>query len=119
MLSARDGTGNGIGSRNGTGSGMGGSGGSSTIPSGGIKTSSLPIPELLKATDRGGIKHYNLTLQRAQHDFFNGVKTDTFGINASYLGPTLLMKNGDSISVNYTNNLGELVTMHGHGMHNL
>ncbi len=107
----------GCGSSSGIGNGMGGSEGSSTIPSGGIKTSSLPIPELLEATDRGGVKQYDLTLQRAQHDFFNAVKTDTFGINASYLGPTLLMKNGDSISINYTNNLGELVTMHGHGMH--
>ncbi len=112
-----NGMGNGNGAGNGTGTGGGSNNGSSTIPSGGINTSSLPIPTLLTPTDRAGVKHYDLTLQKAQHDFFNGVKTDTFGINATYLGPTLLMKNGDSVSVNYTNNLGELVTMHGHGMH--
>ncbi len=109
---------NGMGNgNNGNGAnGMGGSQGS-TLPSGGIKTKSLPIPALLSGDDRGGVKHYDLSLQKAQHDFFNATKTDTFGINATYLGPTLLMQNGDEVSVNYSNNLGELVTMHGHGMH--
>ncbi len=92
--------------------------GTSTLPPEGVKKSkSFPIPELLTPTDIVGTKHYNLTLQQAKHDFFNGVKTDTFAINSTYLGPTLLMKNGDRVSVNYTNNLGEVVTMHAHGMH--
>jgi len=77
----------------------------------------LPIPELLKPTSKNGVQHYDLNVQKAQHTFFDGIKTDTYGINSSYLGPTLLMQNGDKVSINYTNNLDEEITMHGHGMH--
>jgi len=82
-----------------------------------IKAKPLPIPELLKPTERAGIKHYDLTVQEAKHDFFEGIDTDTFAINSTYLGPTLLMQNGDTVSINHKNNLKEEVTMHGHGMH--
>lgn len=104
----------------GCGRGMGGGmmgGGSSTIPDGGIKHKPLPIPVLLQGSMRAGTKHYDLDVRRAKHDFFNNILTDTFGINGSYLGPTLLMRNGDNISVNYSNHIGESITMHGHGMH--
>lgn len=93
----------------------GGNDSSSTV--GNIKSKELPIPELLNSTDKEGIKHYNLNLQKEKHEFFSGVETDTFAINSTYLGPTLLMQNGDKVSINYKNDLGELVTMHGHGMH--
>lgn len=83
--------------------------------SGAVK--SLPIPELLHPTDKKGIKHYDLTIKEATHNFFMGVDTDTFSINSTYLGPTLLMQNGDTVSVNYKNTLSEVITMHGHGMH--
>lgn len=95
--------------------GCGGGGSSSTARN--IKSKELPIPELLNSTDIEGIKHYNLNLQKEKHEFFSGIETDTFAINSTYLGPTLLMQNGDKVSINYKNDLGELVTMHGHGMH--
>ena len=94
-----------------------GAGGGSSTPASGIKSKALPIPELLNPTDKEGIKHYDLNVQKAKHDFFSGIQTDTFAINSTYLGPTLLMQNGDIVSINYKNNLGEAVTMHGHGMH--
>ena len=77
----------------------------------------LPIPELLSPTNKDGIQHYDLKVQESQHTFFDGIKTDTYAINSTYLGPTLLMQNGDKVSINYTNNLQEKITMHGHGMH--
>jgi FtsP/CotA-like multicopper oxidase with cupredoxin domain len=77
----------------------------------------LPIPKLLKPIQRNGVKHYDLNVQKAKHTFFEGVQTDTYAINSTYLGPTLLMQNGDKVSINYTNNLQETITMHGHGMH--
>lgn len=99
-----------------SGGGMMG-GGSSSLPPGGIKIKDLPIPALLKPVERNGVQHYDLQIQRAEHDFFKDMMTKTFAINGTYLGPTLLMKNGDHVSVNYQNRLGELITMHGHGMH--
>ena len=77
----------------------------------------LPIPALLRPVERNGIKQYDLTLKNAQHTFFSGISTDTYAINGTYLSPTLLLQRGDTVSVNYTNLLGETVTMHGHGMH--
>ncbi|SFZ97589.1 Multicopper oxidase [hydrothermal vent metagenome] len=82
----------------------------------------LPIPELLKPNKKNGVQHYDLNVEEAQHTFFDGIKSDTYAISSTsisntYLGPTLLMQNGDKVSINYTNKLRESITMHGHGMH--
>ncbi len=77
----------------------------------------LPIPELKIPTDIGGIKHYDLNIVEAKHSFFEGIDTNTYAIDSTYLGPTLLLKKGDNISINYTNKLNVETTMHGHGMH--
>ena len=78
----------------------------------------LPIPTLLRGVDRDGVKHYDLTINRAKHSFFDNVKTDTYAFSGqTFLGPTILLENGDDVSINYKNNLGEPTTVHGHGMH--
>ena len=78
---------------------------------------SLPIPELIEGVENNGVMHYDLEIKQAQHTFFEGILTDTYAISSTYLGPTLLLKDEDDISINYTNNLPEETTMHGHGMH--
>ncbi|HFQ62482.1 MAG TPA: copper oxidase [Epsilonproteobacteria bacterium] len=95
----------------------GGSSSSSSTSSGSTTTVALPIPDLLKATDKNGIQHYDLTIQEEEHSFFDGINTQTFAINGTYLAPTLLIQDGDNVSINYTNTLTEDTTMHGHGMH--
>ncbi len=83
-----------------------------------VKTSALPIPGLLKPITKNGVQHYDMDIKEAKHAFFEGKLTDTFAINDStYLGPTLLLQQGDRVSINYKNNLKETITMHGHGMH--
>ena len=77
----------------------------------------LPIPELLRGTERGGIKHYDLNIVEAEHTFFEGIKTKTYAMNGTYLGPTLLLEKGTDVSINYKNRLSVETTMHGHGMH--
>ncbi len=78
----------------------------------------LPIPTLLRGVDKNGVKHYDLTINRAKHSFFDNVKTDTYAFGGqTFLGPTILLENGDDVSINYKNNLGEATTVHGHGMH--
>ena len=77
----------------------------------------LIIPPLLTPTDVAGIKNYNLNIQKAQHTFFEGFDTATYAVNGTYLAPTLKVTNGDQVSINFTNNLDEPTTMHGHGMH--
>ncbi len=81
------------------------------------KSKALPIPTLEKGVVRNGVRHFDLTIKAATHSFFDGVQTATWGINADYLGPTLLLRKGEEVSINYTNTLPEATTMHGHGMH--
>ncbi len=77
----------------------------------------LHIPPMLEGIDIDGVLHYNLSIEENLHVFFEGTQSRTFGVNGSYLGPTLRMTNGSEVSVNYTNKLKEATTMHGHGMH--
>jgi len=39
------------------------------------------------------------------------------GVNAAYLGPTLLLNKGDSVNISVTNHLMDTTTLHWHGMH--
>ena len=81
----------------------------------------LPIPELMKGVIKDGVVQYDLSIVQAQHPFFVEAKTATYAISgtqaSTYLGPTLLLKRGTAVSINYANQLGVATTMHGHGMH--
>jgi FtsP/CotA-like multicopper oxidase with cupredoxin domain len=85
-----------------------------TVP---ITRRPLPIPPLRPPTVRDGVDHYDLTIREGEHPFFDGVATRTYAIDGSWLGPTLLLRRGRPVSINYTNRLPETTTMHGHGMH--
>jgi bilirubin oxidase len=52
--------------------------------------------------------------------FFGGVRTPTYGINDSILGPTLIMRKGQWVTINVHNRLsgtGNSTSMRWHGMH--
>lgn len=61
----------------------------------------------------------NLTVKDSVRQFMNGVSTNTFSINEeSYLGPTLILQQGDMVDFNVTNNLAvDTITVHWHGFH--
>jgi len=98
-----------------------GCGGSSSTENGGTAdveyTQSLIIPDELKGTLKNGRIHYDLDIQTGTSKFLSNASTATWGINGSYLGPTLRLENGSDVSINFTNSLSEKTTMHGHGMH--
>lgn len=73
--------------------------------------SPLPIPDTLA----GPV--YNLSAQESSLVFFPGYNTPTMGYNGAILGPTLIMNQGDSITINVTNNMSEATTVHWHGIH--
>lgn len=77
----------------------------------------LPIPPLLEGKIRSGVTHYDLTISASKHRFFDGIETQTWGISSSYLGPTLKIRRGSQIAINYNNRLNETTTMHAHGLH--
>ena len=104
---AGTGTGSGAASGSGSGSGDGAGSGSGT----GSQVTTLPIPALLSG------QQFDLSLRQGSQQFISGLTTPTYGINGDFLGPALKVRRGDSITLNVTNNLPEVTTLHWHGMH--
>ena len=76
----------------------------------------LLIPPLLEPTIENGVAHYGLTIGASQHDYKQAGMTDTYSYNgASVLGPTLLLRTGDSVVISVKNELDETTTTHWHG----
>jgi len=75
------------------------------------------IPDELTGDLVNGRRLFNLVLQKGNSNFLENMSTPTWGINGSFLGPTLRIRNGDAVDISYTNHLDEKTTMHGHGMH--
>jgi suppressor of ftsI len=81
-------------------------------------TRPLVIPPLATShLDANGRRVFDLRLQAGTTDFGLDRPTATWGINGSYLGPTLRAKRGEQVAVNVTNDLGQTTTLHWHGMH--
>ena len=72
----------------------------------------LFIPDTMTGTT------FNLTLDQSTKQYFTGAATATYGYNQSlFWGPTLIMKKGDFVQINLTNNLPATTTTHWHGFH--
>jgi blue copper oxidase len=81
-------------------------------------TRPLRIPPLAPSkVDADGRRVFDLTARRGRTEFQPGVVTDTYGIDGSYLGPTLRARRGERVVVGVENAIGEPTTMHWHGMH--
>lgn len=76
------------------------------------------IPPLAEPTvDADGTKVFDLRLQAGTTSFLPGAPTATWGLNGSYLSPTLRATRGDRVRVDLTNGVDEPTTLHWHGMH--
>jgi blue copper oxidase len=71
----------------------------------------LFIPDTLTGTN------INLNIADSSHQFFPGLNTATIGYNGSYLGPTLILNKGQSVTLNVHNELADTTTTHWHGLH--
>ena len=71
----------------------------------------LLIPDTLSGST------IDLTLQEGQTEFYPGIVTNTMGANGSLLGPTLIMNQGEFVTLNVLNQLQDTTTIHWHGMH--
>jgi blue copper oxidase len=71
----------------------------------------LFIPDTLSGTT------FNLGVQTGIKQFIGTNNTPTYGYNGNFLGPTLLINKGDSITLNVSNNLPQVTTVHWHGFH--
>lgn len=71
----------------------------------------LFIPPILEGNQ------VNLHVQYGSMQFLAGGPTATIGINSSFLGPTVILNQGDSVQLSVYNDLDEPTTMHWHGLH--
>ncbi len=85
----------------------------SLVPSNG--TNELLIPPVLEK-QQGQDYDYEVTAQEGVTEFFDGIKTETYGYNGDLLGPTLKLKQGEKVDVKITNDLDEPTTFHWHGL---
>ena len=81
-------------------------------------TQELEIPPLLEPTqDDEGRKVFDLDLNAGTSELLPGKTTETWGINAPFLAPTLRASRGDRVQMRVHNGLPERTTIHWHGMH--
>lgn len=72
----------------------------------------LPIPDTLSG------KNISLNIHQDSVRFFDGAYSKTYAFNQySYLGPTLLLKKGEQVSILVLNQLIDTTTVHWHGLH--
>lgn len=71
----------------------------------------LPIPPAITAST------VTLTLDESTHQFYPGITTNTMGANGPILGPTLILNQGDNVTLNVNNQLMDTTTIHWHGLH--
>ncbi|MBK8227465.1 MAG: multicopper oxidase domain-containing protein [Flavobacteriales bacterium] len=71
----------------------------------------LPVPPVLTGTD------IQLTLQEGTWEFHPGEVVPTYGYNGDLLGPTIMLDQGQAVTLNVTNTLPDLTTTHWHGLH--
>ncbi len=77
----------------------------------GMAQNLLAIPDTISGTN------FNLNIYDTSKVFYSGFTTNTYGINTNYLGPTLFLNQGDSVSMNVYNHLADTTTIHWHGLH--
>lgn len=75
----------------------------------------LAVPTLIDSRE---FDHdIELTIQNAEHEFYDGISSETMGFSQSYLGPTIKLYDNENTRIRFTNEIGEETTIHGHGLH--
>lgn len=78
----------------------------------------LGIPPLLEPTvDLDGTRRFDLTMQTGSASLFPQGDSETWGVNVSFLAPTLRARRGEKVAIDLHNELPEASTIHWHGMH--
>jgi bilirubin oxidase len=72
----------------------------------------IPVPDTLSGSS------ITLTMHQDSVQFFPGRFTQTLAFNQySYLGPTLILNNGQNVSITVDNQIGDTTNVHWHGLH--
>lgn len=81
------------------------------FPVSAIAQTQIPIPDTLS----GDV--VDLNIQNGTKQFYANVNTNTIGYNGNYLGPTIILQQGQSVTLNVHNQLADTTTTHWHGLH--
>lgn len=82
------------------------------ILTGATAQTAIPIPDTLSGSS------IVLTMHRDSVQFFPGQLSQTYAFNQyKYLGPTLILRKGQNVSILVNNQIGDTTTVHWHGMH--
>jgi bilirubin oxidase len=77
----------------------------------GTAQTALNIPPMLTGTV------FNLTVQSGTQSFYPSTTTPTYGVNGTWMAPTISVNKNDSVTLNVINTLSVKTTMHWHGLH--
>ncbi|MFS8202444.1 multicopper oxidase family protein [Streptomyces sp. CWNU-52B] len=78
----------------------------------------LTIPPLAESkVDASGVRVFTLGIQSGETRFKSGSATRTWGVNGTYLGPTIRARRGERVGFDVSNGLDEDTSLHWHGMH--
>ncbi|MBG9758179.1 multicopper oxidase domain-containing protein [Lysinibacillus sphaericus] len=75
----------------------------------------LVIPPLLEP-DGDNPAHYSIVAQEGTTEFYQGVQTETYGYNGSFLGPVIRIQSGQTVQFSTTNEMSKETTFHWHGL---
>ena len=75
----------------------------------------LKIPMMLERGDKKDVT-YTVRAQKGKTEIFDGIETNTYGYNGTFLGPMLRLEKGETVKVKTINELEEDTTFHWHGL---
>ncbi len=79
----------------------------------GAARAALPIPPEFRANAQGAI---TFAAGTGTMPFLPARNTATYGYNASFLGPALRLRRGQTVAIQFSNHLPETTTVHWHGL---
>jgi FtsP/CotA-like multicopper oxidase with cupredoxin domain len=77
----------------------------------------LSPPVLENTSAKPGVVELNLSAAPARLELLPGKATDAWAYNGSVPGPTIELREGDLVTVHFTNKLAQATTVHWHGLH--
>lgn len=75
----------------------------------------IKIPAELKRNNKDEAV-YTVRAQKGKTEIFDGVQTNTYGYNGSFLGPMIRLVKGETVKISTINELDEDTTFHWHGL---
>jgi len=76
----------------------------------------LGIPSMLERDNKEAEVAYTVRAQIGKTEIFDGIETNTYGYNGTFLGPMLRLDEGDTVKIRAINELDEDTTFHWHGL---